>query len=104
MKNKYVLCFLTIILFFANLDSLVYINCLKNKAQLKSELTNQSEADDLIEYLASQNSNFRSLNSALLENSNNLEDNFELLNPSLVETSSTTLERGLGCEAMNKCS
>ncbi len=89
MKNKCLFCFLVFLLTIMRFE---IIKTTTNKMTEREKMKNNKEIEDLIEYLAHQSDKTNSD----VSTDNNI--------PNFLETGLLTNERGLGCEAMNKCS
>ena len=90
--KKYLVYFLSVLMIFMKIQNTI---SLMSSSQVKGRMTTNKEIDDLIEYLAKEtDKNYREIMS---QQSKSEEPNF-------IETKLTSEERGMGCEAFNKCS
>jgi predicted transcriptional regulator len=71
-----------------------YINSSKNQITDRDRMSTTKEIEDIIEYLANQSEKKN------IEKNSDVKDS----NTNFIELKSKTNERGMGCEAMNKCS
>ncbi len=92
MKSKCLICFFTFLLFIMRIQQ---VESSHLSSKLKGRMTTDKEIDDLIEYLAKETD--RGYREQMTEKNSNKE-------PIFIEAKANTQERGLGCEAFNKCS